>query len=513
MPVEGGSDLPFLQRDVLAVMERKAIARPATGQPQPPSLTARPTLLRPNSAHDEQEQRRPKTSEDGRRRIGGYIFPATSKPSPRAEAIAAATSPRRQPLSALETSYRKKIGMGEAEPSVDELLPPLAGLPFQPFAAGWFPGADGATSATSASLCGDGSVTDTHQPPPPQRPPSASTSFVDADRCAECCGCGPALGCRSSAAAGATGGAGGASLAGGSYADGASRPRSSSVSAEVVSAEADAAGSGARAVSPERYEGARERAREQARRNGLPDHASVEAVSEAVDDRTAVLTRIFQERLAKQRGALEAIRESEKRAHESEVRALKGAFEERLTEAVEKVRAVHATNRDAVIILQKNKKLRLEVAKLKHEMESAKEAQRDAAQRERQRAEEGAAVVQQLMNQLQEKEALLAMGAGGMSEEEREEMVRKERARAAQAADKEKKRIEAAMAEERQRADEKLSSLQEDLAKTKVHTRHTRSPPTPPAASGPAATALSALALPVPPCSLASSSSSARASK
>ena len=106
------------------------------------------------------------------------------------------------------------------------------------------------------------------------------------------------------------------------------------------------------------------------------------------------------------------------------------------------------------------------------------------------------------MAQLQEKEALLAAGAGGMSEEEREEMMRKERQKAQQAAEKEKKRIEAAMAEERQRADEKLSSLQEDLAKTKVHTRPGRS-----------ATPLSALALPVPPCSLASSASSARASK
>ena len=196
-----------------------------------------------------------------------------------------------------------------------------------------------------------------------------------------------------------------------------------------------------------------------------------------------------QDRLAKQRGALEAIRESEKRAHEGEVKSLKAAFEERcvehrcrlllaqtapccrgarsalpqsaalthalwkspaltwrvpgfaravclsalrLTEAVEKVRAVHATNRDAVQILQKNKKLRMEVAKLKNEMAGALEAQQDAAARERQRAEEGAAVVAGLMAQLQEKEALLAAGAGAMSEEEREEMMRKEKQRAQQ---------------------------------------------------------------------------------
>lgn len=446
------SDVPFLQRDVLAVMERKAIARPSTGQPQL-SLSARPHMLRPRSANQEEEQQRPRTSEDSRKRVGGYIFPTAAKPSPRAEALAAASSPRRQPLSALEASHRKKIGMAVADtPSVDALLPPLSCLPFQPNAALWFQSECG---PASAALAGAPTVTDAHQPPPPQRPPSAQTSFADVG-CVECFGCASLGVCGASAATG------------GSYANGATRPRSSSVSAEpplgAPSASADAAGGGAhaRAMSPER-----ERAREQARRNGMPDHATAEAVAAAVEERTAILTRIFQERLAKQRGALETIRESEKRAHEGEVRSLKGAFEERLTEAVEKVRAVHATNRDAVAILQKNKKLRLEVNKLKHEMHAAQEAQRDAAQRERQKAEEGAAVVQQLMNQLQEKEALLAMGAGGMSEEEREEMVQKERQRAAQAADKEKKRIEAAMAEERARSEEKLTSIQTELANTK----------------------------------------------
>jgi len=131
------------------------------------------------------------------------------------------------------------------------------------------------------------------------------------------------------------------------------------------------------------------------------------------------------------------------------------------------VRAVHATNRDAVAILAKNKKLRLEVVKLKHEMSAAVEAQRDAEARERQRAEEGAAVVQQLMSQLQEKEALLAAGAGAMSEEEREEMMQKERQRAQQAADKEKKRIEAAMAEERSKANERLTALQDEMQSTR----------------------------------------------
>ena len=44
-----------------------------------------------------------------------------------------------------------------------------------------------------------------------------------------------------------------------------------------------------------------------------------------------------------------------------QVSQLKQTFEDRLNEAVEKVRAVHATNRDAVAILQRNKKLKLEV--------------------------------------------------------------------------------------------------------------------------------------------------------
>ena len=42
-----------------------------------------------------------------------------------------------------------------------------------------------------------------------------------------------------------------------------------------------------------------------------------------MDERTALLTKICQERLAKQRGTLEAIRESENRAHESDVRKMK----------------------------------------------------------------------------------------------------------------------------------------------------------------------------------------------
>ena len=184
-------------------------------------------------------------------------------------------------------------------------------------------------------------------------------------------------------------------------------------------------------------------------------------VDEAVEERTAFLTRIFQERLAKQLSALEALRQSEARAHR-EVAQLKAAFEERLAEAVEKVRVVHNTNRDAVAILQKNKKLQYEVRKLTHEKEAAMQAARDAEAREERRKEEGDQVVQQLLGQLQEKEALLAAGAGAMSEADREEMLQKERQRALQAAAREKKRIEDMKASVKSKEIEELKVQLED---------------------------------------------------
>ena len=171
--------------------------------------------------------------------------------------------------------------------------------------------------------------------------------------------------------------------------------------------------------------------------------------------------------LARPRATLQGLRDAESRAHAKEVSQLKAAFEERLTEAVEKVRSVHATNRDAVAILQMNKKLKMEVARLKHDMVAALAAAAEAEAREERRKEEGDQVVQQLLGQLREKESLLAAGAGAMTEEEREEMLQKERQRSQQAAEKEKARIEAAMAEERAKATERLSGLQEELTTVK----------------------------------------------
>jgi hypothetical protein len=67
------------------------------------------------------------------------------------------------------------------------------------------------------------------------------------------------------------------------------------------------------------------------------DFASVEAVNEAVDERTKVLTKLFQERLAQQLAMLQGMREAESHAHEKEVRLLKQMFEARLHEAIERV--------------------------------------------------------------------------------------------------------------------------------------------------------------------------------
>jgi hypothetical protein len=77
------------------------------------------------------------------------------------------------------------------------------------------------------------------------------------------------------------------------------------------------------------------------------------------------------------------------------------------------VRAVNACNSDSVEILNKNKKLQKEVAALKQALLIAQNAARDAEARERQRMDDGAATVEQLMKQLQAKDALLAAGGAG----------------------------------------------------------------------------------------------------
>ena len=118
---------PFLQRDLVHVMERKAIMRPPS---QPHSASARPTL-RPRSANASQEPTRPQTGEDGHRRLhashmgpradqrAGYTFSAGSSPRPEAHA-ATDRGACRQPLSALQASQRKRLGTVEP-PSIADL--------------------------------------------------------------------------------------------------------------------------------------------------------------------------------------------------------------------------------------------------------------------------------------------------------------------------------------------------------------------------------------------------------
>lgn len=423
--------LPFLQKDVVNLMERKAVLRPHA------PLSARAN--RPRSAeHSAQEvaSARPKTSDDNRRRVGGYAFPAGS--SPRPEVLAAASI--KQPISALEAARRHRLKTAAPDdPQVDEILPPITAFPFQPNAADFFmdgaaANAPGMLPPQSSAMLYDGGRSDPSQvaavaPPPTTRRPSSATSAKMPQPL--------------TTAITEGGGGGGGGVDGGAEAPGPSA----------------AAAGGGRTTSPER-----EKARDTLRRQGAPEFASVEAITEAVDERTNLLTRIFQEKLSQQAAVLVGMREAEARAHEKEVRELKDQFKDRLSEAVDKVRAVHATNRDAVEILAKNKRLRAEVSRLKNDTEKAYAAQKDAEERERLKGEEGAAVVQQLMTQLQEKESLLAAGAGAMSPEEREAMLEKERARAQQAAEKEKARIEAAMAEERAKSAEKLATLEEKLA-------------------------------------------------
>ena len=128
------------------------------------------------------------------------------------------------------------------------------------------------------------------------------------------------------------------------------------------------------------------------------------------------------------------------------------------------VRAVNDCNRDSVEILNKNKKLQKALL-------VAQNAARDAEARERQRMEDGAGVVEQLMKQLQASEALLAeaQARGGRGFERdhekdaREDALERERQRAQKKMDEEKKRLEAAAAEEVKKAGGRLNELEHEV--------------------------------------------------
>ena len=164
----GEPNLPWLTKDVLKLMEKKAVLWP----PQPErALSTRPSA-RPQSAENRgaaaDDVQRPSTSENGRRRIAGYVFPAGS--SPRPEVLAASRRQQQLP-SALELSRRQRDPLVEPV-DADELLPPLSGMPFQVSSKDlqWF--GDGAPSAAWSAVGMEGL-------PPPQRPPSATPSFAE----------------------------------------------------------------------------------------------------------------------------------------------------------------------------------------------------------------------------------------------------------------------------------------------------------------------------------------------
>ena len=185
MPEAG---MPFLQKDVLALMENKAISRPQPPpQPPPPigggSLSARPMYgSRPRSAlgdrsNEEREQlQRPTTSDGNSRRIAGYTFPPGSSPRPEV-LVANRMAGRSHSISALEAARRHRLGtIDPGEPDVDELLPPLSGVPFQ------LPSKDSYWFDQSSLQQGD--LGGMEGLPPPQRPPSIvdgllSTSMAD----------------------------------------------------------------------------------------------------------------------------------------------------------------------------------------------------------------------------------------------------------------------------------------------------------------------------------------------
>ena len=252
--------LPFLQRDIVQLYERKAVFRPLTAAPADAShrlanLSVRPA--RPRSAalaRGDAEQQAARST-----LYAGFAFPPGSKPNDKAK------SPRdRQPL----TVVKPAVGYPE--------LPLVSGLnissrPSHELGHALTPAPSAVTllrfAQSFAPADADGDLR-----PPERRIPSDEDVDV--------------------AVGGGTG-----------------RPRNESPTA----------------------------LRSPRTARGVRDFASVEAVNEAVDERTKVLTKLFQERLAQQLAMLQGMREAESHAHEKEVRLLKQMFETRLHEAIERV--------------------------------------------------------------------------------------------------------------------------------------------------------------------------------
>lgn len=173
--------MPFLQRDVVQLYERKAVLRPTAtpsapdGAPPPRSQSAR--SARPRSASG---RRRGDELEENQNKpviVGGFAFPPSS--SPRPELLAAASAGRRrQPLSVVEATRRKRLGIadpGDADP--EDLLPSLTSVNIHTAGNSWF---DGAQPTSAPAPAPEGALwpprsadDDVVSLPPPQRPSSA----------------------------------------------------------------------------------------------------------------------------------------------------------------------------------------------------------------------------------------------------------------------------------------------------------------------------------------------------
>ena len=267
--------LPFLQRDIVQLFERKAVLRPQTAAPAetshcPASLSVRPGTGRPRSAAPRGD---PEQQQAARTLYGGFAFPPGSKPSDKAK------SPRhRQPLTVVEAA----VGYPE--------LPLVSGLNI--------------SSRPSHELGHEVTPTPSATPTRSAVMPRPAQTFAPADG------------------------------------DGDLLPPEIRIPGDEDVDVAVGGGTGRpRSASPTALTSTRTL-------RGVRDFASVEAINEAVDERTKVLTKLFQERLAQQLAMLQGMREAESRAHEKEVRLLKQTFEARLHEAIERVRvstACHAT--------------------------------------------------------------------------------------------------------------------------------------------------------------------------
>ncbi|KAL1523563.1 hypothetical protein AB1Y20_018499 [Prymnesium parvum] len=139
----------------------------------------------------------------------------------------------------------------------------------------------------------------------------------------------------------------------------------------------------------------------------------LELLEEAVDERSRLLTRLFQARLKDEVMRMHKVHEAEVRTHKLEVQRLRERYEAHLGEVSEKMREVSYANREAVEAVKRARKLEVECEKLRKAAEAASKAARVAEAREMRANEEREAVVEQLAEQRQRNDELLASHARG----------------------------------------------------------------------------------------------------